>query len=90
MGCALSSAESPVGGISRVADGQRAGKAREHVAGKQIGDQAHAFVKFHPLAVGGRDARRFLPAMLQRVQAQVGKLGGFRIAIDGYHATFFS
>ena len=78
------------GGIAGVADGQRAGKARQHVRGEEVGDQPHAFVKFDPLTVGGRDARRFLAAMLQRVQAQVGELGGFRMAVDGHHATFFS
>ena len=78
------------GGVARVPDGQRARESREDVAGEEIGDQSHALVKFDPLTVRGGDARRLLAAMLQRVQAQVGELGGFRMAVDGHHATFFS
>ncbi len=34
------------------------------------------------LAVGRNDARRFLPAMLQRVQTEVGKLLRFGMGVD--------
>ena len=78
------------GGVARVADGQRAGKLRQHVGGEDVGDQPHGLVQLQLLAVGRGDARRFLPAMLQRVQAEVGELGGLGMAVDGHHATFFA
>ena len=77
------------GGVARVADGERAGNAGQHVGGEDVGDQAHGLVQLQLLAVGGGDARRFLAAMLQRVQAEVGELGGLGMAVDGHHATFF-
>ncbi len=41
------------------------------------------------IAVGGDNAGRFLSAMLQRVQAQVGELRGLRMGVDRHHPTFF-
>ena len=41
------------------------------------------------LAVGRDDARRFLPAMLQRVQPEVREVGGLRMAVDAEHAALF-
>ena len=40
------------------------------------------------LAVGGDDAGRFLSAMLERVQAEVGELLRLGMGVDGDHATF--
>ena len=41
---------------------------------EDLGDQAHLLVHHDAAAVTDRDARRFLPAVLQRVQAVVGEL----------------
>jgi hypothetical protein len=38
-------------------------------------------------AVAGGDAGALLAAMLQRVQAQIGEVGGFRMAVDGENAA---
>ena len=78
------------GGVARVTDGKRAGKASQDVGVEDVGDQAHRLVQLQLLAVGRGDARRFLPAMLQGVQAQVSELGRLRMAVDGHHATFFA
>ena len=42
---------------------------------EDLGDQAHVLVDQDLAAVADRDARRLLPAVLQRVEAEVGELG---------------
>ena len=39
--------------------------------------------------VAGRDTGAFLPAMLQRIQAQIDKVRGFRMPVDRKHAALF-
>jgi len=39
-------------------------------------------------AIGGADAGAFLAAMLEGVEAEVGELGGFGVAVDGDDAAF--
>ena len=39
------------------------------------------------VAVAGADAGALLPAVLQGVEAEVGQLGGFGMAVDGDHAA---
>jgi hypothetical protein len=41
------------------------------------------------LAVGRDDARRLLPAMLQRVQTEVGEICGFGMAKDPKDSAVF-
>ena len=41
----------------------------------------------HPVAVGARDARALLSAMLQRVEAEVGEIGRFGMPEDAEDAT---
>ena len=76
-------------GVARVPDGHAAGKLGQHVVGKDLRDQAHAFDVGEMLAVGGGDARRLLSAMLQRVEAQVGLARGVGMAVDGDDAALF-
>ena len=38
-------------------------------------------------AIARDDARGFLPAMLQRVEAEIGELGGFGMAEDAEHTA---
>ena len=40
-------------------------------------------------AVGGGDAGRFLAAMLEGVEAEIGLAGGVGMAVDGDYAAFF-
>ena len=42
------------------------------------------------LSIGGDDAGGFLSAVLQGVQAEVGELLGFGVAVDRHHAAFFT
>ena len=78
------------GGVARVADG----------AARRAASPSTALVKISatwPMdlwqwisaAVAGADAGAFLAAMLQRVEAQIGQLGGFRMAVDGDDAALF-
>ena len=39
------------------------------------------------IAVGGDDAGRLLPAMLQRVQPEVGDVGGLGVTVDAEDAA---
>src|SRR5208282_3648991 len=57
----------------------------EHVPCKNLGDQAQAPVAVQVFAVGRGDARGFLPAVLQRVEAEVGEFAGFRVAVHSHH-----
>ena len=78
------------GRVTRVPDGQRARQAGKNVFGEDIGHQAHALcAAAESSPFGADDARRLLPAMLQRVQAEVSELGRFGMAVDGHHAAFF-
>ena len=57
--------------IANVADRRAAGEfAHDVVAVEVAGDMAHRAVRMEMLAVEARDARGFLAAMLQRVQAE--------------------
>ena len=78
------------GGVARVADGHVAGELGEHVVGEDFRDQAHALDVGEMLAVGGGDAGRFLAAMLQGVEAEIGLAGGVGMAVDGDDAAFFA
>ena len=77
------------GGVAGVADGHGAGQLGEHVVGEDFRDQAHALDVGQMLAVGGGDAGRFLAAMLQGVEAEIGLAGGVGMAVDGDDAAFF-
>ena len=55
-----------------------------------IADEAEAAFGLEAFAVEGDDARRLLPAMLQRVQAERGQRGGVRVAIDAEHAALLA
>ena len=64
------------------------GQLADRFGREDIGHVAHALVAVDLAAVAGGDPGAFLPAMLQRVQAQVSQVGGFRMAVDGKHAAF--
>jgi len=73
MGCAFSNAESPAVEY-RVWPMARTPRIEARRRGEDIGDQAHGLVLTQDLAVGSDDARRFLSAMLQGVQAKISEL----------------
>ncbi len=77
------------GGVARVADGHVAGELGEHIVGEDFRDQAHALDVGQMLAVGGGDAGRFLAAMLEGVEGEIGFARGVRMAVDGDDAAFF-
>ena len=76
------------GGITRVADGAVAGKFCENAGDEDFLDFAHGAVDVEVRAVAGDDAGGFLAAMLQGVKAEVGEVGGFRMAEDAEDAAF--
>ena len=78
------------GGVSRMADRQRAGKVRQYGSGENISHQAHAFFQVQAYAVGGGNARRFLAPMLQGVEPQISYLGCFSVVVYRNDATFFT
>ncbi len=58
-----------------MADRDVATQRREVGFREHLGDQAHVFVDDDLRAVTDRDAGRFLPAMLQGIDAEIGQLG---------------
>ena len=76
------------GRIAVVADGGVAGQALDHLAaGEVVADQPHAALGMEALAVERHDAGGFLPAMLERVQAERRDRGGVRMAENAEHAA---
>ena len=63
------------------------GSVGQHVAGEDVRHMPHGLVAVDLAAVAGADAGALLPAMLQRVEAEVGQLGRFGMAVDGDHAA---
>ena len=58
--------------------------------GEIVGNQPHPPFGMEALAVKRHNARRFLSAMLQGVQAERGNGGGFGMAEDTEHTTFLA
>ena len=75
------------GGIAGVADGQGSPQFGQHFFQKNVGDQAHGLVHVQGHAVRSHNAGRLLAAMLQRMQAEVGKLFGFGMSVDCDYAA---
>ncbi len=65
-------------------------QGREDVMAEDIGNQPHRLVLAQIFTVGGNDARRFLSAMLQGVQAEVGEFLRLGVGVDGYNAAFIA
>ena len=63
-------------------DGPVARDALQALAAEHVGDPAHGLLDVKRLAVGGGDARRFLAPVLERVQAEVGDVGGLLVIPD--------
>ena len=76
------------GGVARVPDGERAVELRQNILGEDVGHQSHGAMGAQSQPVGGDDARRFLSAMLQRMQPEVSQLLRLRVSVDGHHAAF--
>jgi hypothetical protein len=72
----------PRGRVADVADRDRAGKLFDHVARKDVGDVAHSAAPDQRGALRGDDPGRFLPAVLEGIEAEVGQLGGFGVPED--------
>ncbi len=75
----------PGGGIAVVTDGHVAGQALQHLLGIDVRHEAHRLFLVEVLAVRGDDAGAFLAAVLQGIEAQVGQVGRFLVAIDPEH-----
>ena len=77
------------GGIARVPDGQFAGQLVQHSGREDIGDMTHLADTVDGAAVAGRNPSAFLSPMLKSVQAEIGEIGGFGMAVNGENATLF-
>ena len=58
------------------------GRSVEPVGGEDVVDVAHLPHAAQLVAVGGDDAGRLLPAVLEGVQAEVGEVRRFRVSED--------
>ena len=75
--------------IAHVADGAHAGEPVDRRFVEVVGDVAEGLVDLQSAAVRGRDADGFLAAMLQRVQPEIGQVGGLGVAVDAEDAALF-
>ena len=77
--------------IAVVANGQMARHALQHLLVKHLAHQAHVLVEAHlVLGIKHSDAGRFLAAVLQGVQAEIGEVGhGLIPGQDGVDAAGF-
>src|SRR5215213_2110493 len=75
------------GRVARVADGRDAGEAVEPLLVEDLGDEPHGALLPEHRAVGGDDAARLLPAVLQLVEAEVGEPRGVVVPVDAEHAA---
>jgi hypothetical protein len=76
------------GRVPRMSNRQLAREASQHLRGKNVSHMAHALVVANMVTIAAGDTGALLPAMLQRIQSQVGEISGFRVAVDGKHAAF--
>src|SRR5262245_33810741 len=74
--------------IPHVTDGAMPGQPSQALRAEHVGHPAHGLLDVELLAVGGRDTRGLLPAMLEGVETEVGDVGRFRMIPDAEHATF--
>ena len=65
-----------------MSNGHRPRKPRQGLLGEYIGDVALTLFNMEMFAVVGNDSRGFLASMLKRVEAEVGEIGRFFVAVD--------
>jgi hypothetical protein len=63
-------------------------RALQALAAEHVGDPAHGLFHVEGVAVRGGDARRLLASMLERVQAEVGDVGGLLVIPDAEKPAF--
>jgi hypothetical protein len=73
-----------------VADGGRAGEAVQTLLREDLGDEPHGALGAEHAPVGGDDAARLLPAVLELVEAEVGEARRLRVPVDAEHAALVS
>ena len=74
-----------------MAEGAAAGQAADHVGLVEVvADQAQPPLGVEVAVLVGDDARGFLAAVLQRVQAERRQRGGVVVAEDAEHAAFLA
>ena len=74
-----------------MSDGDVAMHGRQRLLVEHLADQAEVFEDQHLGSIGDGDARGFLPAMLQGIQAVVGEFGDFLTGgPDPEYATLFA
>jgi hypothetical protein len=76
------------GGITCVAYGECAGEFCEDGGHENFFDFAHGAMEIEIGAIARNDASRFLAAMLERVETEIGEIGGFGMAEDAKDAAF--
>jgi hypothetical protein len=75
------------GGVADMSDGRCAGQAVEPFGVEHVGDESHRALASQLSRVGRDDAAGFLPAMLERVESEIGEARGLRVAVDAEDAA---
>ena len=74
--------------IAHVADRHRAGHLRQHRRVEHVGDVAHRLGDADQVPVRRGNAGALLPAVLHRVEPEVGEVRGLGVAVDAEDAAF--
>src|SRR4029077_11128008 len=74
-------------GIARMAYGEASRQLGEYARLKNFLDFAHGAMEKEIGTVTRNDAGGFLASMLERVEAEIGEVRGFRMAEDAEHTT---
>ncbi len=80
---------SPCGGIAVMPDGHVTGKLFDAVFVEDVGHEAHGLLAVQLFAVRRNDACRLLAPVLERIEPQIGKIGGIRMAEYPENTAFF-
>lgn len=72
-----------------MADGQMAREPVQHRLVEDVRHQSQALMLPDLVIIAGNYAARFLTAVLQGVETEIGQAGGFGMAVDAEDATVF-
>ncbi len=75
------------GGVAHVPDGDGAGERGDRRGGEDLLHQPHRPVDVEAAVVDGGDAGGLLAPVLERVEPEVGEVGGLGVAVHRHHAA---
>ena len=78
------------GGVADVADGEAAGELVQLRLVEHVGNETNAGDGLEDVVVNRNDSGAFLAAVLKRVEGEVAKARGLRVAVYAHHAALLA